>query len=166
VTLKAAFNADEWNLLRALPPLVSAGVAAADPSGLIGSFQEAAGGMKGMAESLQKAGGLELAKELLADKSLPSMPDARSMMGEGAREQQLGNFRAAVLAKVREGLDLLKRKGTPEEVAAYREMLLAAADRAANAAKEGGFLGFGGERVSAAEKSFLVELKGAVDAAA
>jgi hypothetical protein len=162
MTLKAAFNADEWNLLRSLPPLVSAGVAAADPGGLIGSFQEAAGGMKGMTESLQKAGGLELAKELLADKSLPAMPDPRAMMGEGAREQQLGNFRAAVLAKVREGLDVVAQKGTPEELAAYREMLLNAADKAANAAKEGGFLGFGGERVSAPEKSFLDDLKGVV----
>ena len=166
MTSKAAFSAEEWSLLRSLPPLVSAGVAAADPSGLIGSFQEAAGGMKGMVESLQQAGELELAKELLADKSVPAMPDARAMMGEGPREQQLDQFRTAVLGKVREGLDLLARKGTPDEVAAFKDMLLKAADKAANAAKEGGFLGFGGERVSASEKGFLEELKGAVAAAA
>jgi hypothetical protein len=38
------------------------------------------------------------------------------------------------------------------------------AESAANAAKEGGFMGFGGERVSAAEQGFLDELKAALAA--
>jgi hypothetical protein len=38
-------------------------------------------------------------------------------------------------------------------------MLSKVADNAANAAKEGGFLGFGGTRVSAPEQAFLDELK-------
>jgi hypothetical protein len=38
-------------------------------------------------------------------------------------------------------------------------MLMTVAERAANAAKEGGFLFFGGERVSAPEQAFLSEVK-------
>jgi hypothetical protein len=38
-------------------------------------------------------------------------------------------------------------------------MLMSVATTAANAAKEGGFLGVGGERVSGAEQGFLDELK-------
>jgi len=38
-------------------------------------------------------------------------------------------------------------------------MILNVAERAANASKEGGFLGFGGVRVSSAEESFLHEVK-------
>jgi hypothetical protein len=39
-------------------------------------------------------------------------------------------------------------------------MLGGIAERIANASKEGGFLGFGGERVSEGERQFLDRLKG------
>jgi hypothetical protein len=159
MTAKTTFNTDEWNLLRSIVPMVSAGVAAAEPSGLFGSIKEAAAGMGAMAESLKKGGEIELMKEMLADKSMPAMPDPRSLMGEGSREAQLANFRSASIARAREAVDLVQRKGTPEEAAAYRDMVLAVADRAAHAAKEGGFLGIGGEQVSAKERSFLDELR-------
>jgi len=63
-------------------------------------------------------------------------------------------FRKAAIDKSRAGLDLLKRKGTPEDVAAFSDFLLKLAPKKfANAAKEGAFLGFGGERVSEDERS-------------
>jgi hypothetical protein len=96
---------------------------------------------------------------LLAEKSLPTMPDRAALFGEGSREQQLANFKSAVLGKVQEALSLLGQKATPEEVAAYKQMLATVAERTADAAKEGGFLGFGGKRVSAAEQAFLDQLK-------
>ena len=162
MTAKTTFTTDEWNLLRSMVPLVSAGVAAADPSGLFGSIKEAASGMGAMVESLKNGGELELMKEMLADRSMPAMPDPKSLMGEGSREQQLAGFRTASIARAREAVELVRRKGTPAEAAAYQDMLLAVADRAANAAKEGGFLGIGGEQVSAKEHAFLGELSGAL----
>jgi hypothetical protein len=160
MTARTAFTTDEWNLLRSVPALLAAGVAAADPSGLFSSIKEATGGMKGMVEGLQSAKGVELAAELLADRSIPGMPDPKSLMGEGNREQQLAGFRKASLEHVRKALDLVGTKASPDEAAAYRSMLMNVATSAANAAKEGGFLGFGGERVSAGERSYLDELKG------
>ncbi len=53
---------------------------------------------------------------------------------------------------------LLDQKALPDEVLAYKQMLMQVAERAANAAKEGGFLGFGGVKVSEAEQTFLNEL--------
>jgi hypothetical protein len=41
-------------------------------------------------------------------------------------------------------------------------MLVGAAQKAAEASKEGGFLGFGGVRVSDAEHAFISEVKRAV----
>jgi hypothetical protein len=140
MTAKTAFNTDEWNLLRSMVPLVSAGVAAADPSGLFGSIKEAASGTGAMVESLKKGGDLELMKEMLADRRMPAMPDPKALMGEGSREEQLAGFRAASIARAREAVELVRRKAAPAEAAAYQEMLLAVADRAANAAREGGFL--------------------------
>ncbi len=160
MTTKATFSTDEWNLLRSVPAILAAGVSTSDPSGLFGSLKEAAGGMRGMIEALKEATGSELAQEMLADRSMPGMPDPKSLLGEGSREEQMANFRKASFEQVQKAVDLLGAKATPEETSAYKTMLMKVADTAANAAKEGGFLGFGGERVSANEQSYLDELKG------
>ena len=55
-------------------------------------------------------------------------------------------------------------KATPEEVKAFRRWLVAAAQAAADAAKEGGFLGFGGEPVSAGEQQMLDQVRAALGA--
>ena len=55
-------------------------------------------------------------------------------------------------------------KATPEDAAAIREWLLDAAQEAANAAKEGGFMGFHAERVSEGEQRMLDSLKEALAA--
>jgi hypothetical protein len=67
-----------------------------------------------------------------------------------AREQILDELRAVNA--------LLVQKTTPEETQAFRDWLRAAAQGAALAAKEGGFLGFGGERVSEDEQQMLEQL--------
>ena len=41
-------------------------------------------------------------------------------------------------------------------------MIAKVAEETANAAKEGGFLGFGGERVSAGEQAFVDQVKAAL----
>lgn len=50
---------------------------------------------------------------------------------------------------------ILKKKGSPEDLKAFRKLLMDIADRTANAAKEGSFLGFGGERVSEGERAVI-----------
>jgi hypothetical protein len=54
--------------------------------------------------------------------------------------------------------DTLAAKATPEEAAAFRAWLKKAAQDAANAAKEGGFMGIGAERVSSGEQQMLDEI--------
>lgn len=153
------FSDEEWNLLRTAPMLVASGVTVADPSGLIGTVKEAFSGMSGMMESYKQGAQLELIGALLADKNMPTIPDRAALLGEGSVEQQFENLKTAVLGKVRDALTLLGTKASPEEVAAYKKMLATVAEKAADAAKEGGFLGFGGERVSAGEQAFLGQLK-------
>ncbi len=154
-----AFTAEEWTLLRLAPSLVSGGTSAADPSGIFASIKEAAAGAAGVAEALKADAALELFSALAADKSIPGVPDPRTLLGEGTREQQLANFKAAVLERVKAAVDLVVRKASPAEADAYRAMLAAVAQKAADASKEGGFLGFGGVRVSDAEQAFISEVK-------
>jgi hypothetical protein len=161
---KDAFNAEEWNLIRMAPILVMTGVAASDPGGLIGAFQESYSGVKTMMNSFKESSSLELMNALMAEKSMPTMPDRKQMLGEGNTEQQSVNFKNSVLGYVKQAIALIKSKGSPEEVAAYEKMMSQVAEHVANAAKEGSFFGFGGERVSAGEKAFLDELNAAMKA--
>jgi len=159
MTTQAGFTTEEWALLRIVPSLVAGSVSAADPSGLFGSIKEAIAGMKGMLESLQKGSKIELLSAMLADKSMPGVPDPKTLLGEGNREQQVANLKSAVLTRIKEATNLLSRKATAEEVTAYKQVIMSVAETTANASKEGGFLGFGGVRVSDAEKSYLNEVK-------
>lgn len=153
------FTSEEWNLLRLAPALISGGMSAADPSGIFSSIKEATAGASGMNEALKANGALELFASLAGDHSIPGMPDPKSMLGEGPREQQLQNFKSAVLQRVKSAVDLVATKASPEEAGAYRQMLVNVAQKAAEASKEGGFLGFGGVRVSDKEQAFITEVK-------
>jgi len=160
-----SFTAEEWTQLRLAPSLVSGGVAAADPSGIFASIKEAASSAQAMAEAFKSNSGLELFGALAADRSMPGIPDPKSMLGEGTRDQQMQNFKTAVLDRVKSAVELVSRKGSPAEADAYRKMLGDVAERAANASKEGGFLGFGGVRVSDKESAFISEVKRAAGTA-
>ncbi len=162
MTKQAGFTAEEWTLLRTTPPFVSGGVAAADPGGIFGAVKEATAGLRGMAESLRQGSDIELMAALMEDRSVPGLPDQKTMLGEGSREQQMANFKAAILGRIRESAELVGRKATPQEADAYKRMIMSVAEKTANAASEGGFLGFGGERVSSEEQSFLNEVKAAL----
>jgi hypothetical protein len=140
------------------------GVATSDPGGLIGAFKESFSGVSSMMGAFKESSTLELMSGLLAEKSMPTMPDKKQMLGEGSAEQQSANFKTAVMGYVKQALALVGSKGTPEEAAAYRKMMAGVAEKVANAAKEGTFFGFGGERVSAGEKAFLDELNGILGA--
>ena len=165
LTTQAGFTTEEWTLLRTVPLFVAVGVSSADPSGILGSIKEAAAGMTGMIESLQQGTKIELLGAMLADKSMPGMPDPKTLFGEGNSEQKMANLKSAVLGRIREAANLVNSKATPEEAMAYRQMIMSVSEKAANASKEGGFLGFGGVRVSNAEQSFLNEVKAALQLA-
>ena len=70
-----------------------------------------------------------------------------------------------VLEELRAVNELVTAKATPQEAQAFRRWLLAAAQAAADAGKEGGFMGFGAERVSAGEQRMLEQVRAAVGAA-
>ena len=59
---------------------------------------------------------------------------------------------------------IVSEKASPEDAAAVRAWLLDAAQAAANAAKEGGFMGFHAERVSEGEQRMLDSLAKALSA--
>jgi hypothetical protein len=155
VSQRSAFTADEWTLLRVTPSFVAVGVVAADASGLFASLKETLAGVNEVSDALGSNPDLELFRALAADRSAPAVPDVEPLLGDGSKDAQLENFKTAVLERVSSAVGLLNHKASAAEVDAYRHLLVRVAQRAANAAKEGGFLGIGGVRVSEKERAFI-----------
>jgi hypothetical protein len=168
MTSKTDFSADEWHTLREAPHLVVLAVAAAGGSGLFGSLKEAIAPAGTLIEALK--GNNQLLRELCDKEEIKSAVEAiKSSMESQAKAASdfagvQAAFRQAATNQARAALELLKRKGSSDDVRAYQDFLMKLGDKVANAAKEGAFLGFGGERVSEHERTLLAELAQAVGA--
>lgn len=136
-------------------------VATAGHSGLFGSISEAMTAGKAFVEAFKSP------KELYRAIGHPEeMKVVRDQIQAQLKTVEPGKAEAwiqsAALDKCRRAVAIVSEKGTPEESAEYRDWIAEVAYQIANAAREGGFLGFGGERISGAEKKFLEELSQAL----
>jgi hypothetical protein len=155
---KASFTPEEWKQLLESPMLASMAVTAAEPSGLWGMLKEsfAAGGT--MAKVKSDAGANELIKAVVADFDTS---EGRGAARDGLQARLSGSKPAEVkdkaIAGLREVSALLDAKA-PADAAAFKTWLQTIGQHVAEAAKEGGFVGFGGVQVSDAEKATLAEI--------
>ena len=74
------------------------------------------------------------------------------------RSPSSARTRKEILDELARAAAIVSEKGTPEEAEAFRAWLLECAQRAAEAAKEGGFMGFNAVLVSEGEERMLAEL--------
>jgi len=152
---KADFSVDEWDLLRSSPLMASMLVVAASPSGPVGLVNESTAAAKTIMQSVGTAQ-TPLLKALSEDVSqtmaFPNPPP-------GATPGQVQEAAAEILRRTSA---LLATKATPEETEEIKVWLAKVAQATAEAAKEGGFLGFGGVSVSDQEKAALAMLNAAL----
>jgi len=160
VTTKSDFTDEEWVRVLRAPFVAGMAISLADPGGPI-----------------------EMAKETMATiKSATNPPSREQLLTEVALEIQgmtqkkqnplsgykldkaAGAAGPQVLAELREVKEIVAAKATPEEAAAFGAWLLATSQAAADAAKEGGFMGFGAEQVSKGEQDMLAQVRSAVGA--
>jgi hypothetical protein len=126
-------------------------VVAASPSGPIGLVQESTAAGKVI---MQSAGTAQtpllktLSEDVMQTMSFPKPPPA-------ATPAQVQEAAAEILRRTSA---LLTAKATPAETNEIKEWLAMIAQATAEAAKEGGFLGFGGSSVSDQEKAALAML--------
>jgi hypothetical protein len=147
---KADFNADEWSKLAEGPLLAGMRVVTSTRGGTI---RESVAIAKVYTAARQSQGDSELIDQLVAS---PPAIDPQQLQGAGD---------AATVSRerLRESLAVLQQKGAPEDVSAYREFVLAVARAAAEAHKEGGFIGIGGREISAEEQAALDEIRAELD---
>ena len=164
------FTEEEQLSLTMLPSLIGSAVAFSAKSGAVGTAKEMMANAKAAVAGQQEFPGNEIIKSIL-----PNMDDAGAALEKAKvmREKQIERLKSAEIgsmedmkghaltqaAAVRE---LLASKADSVEAADYKEWVIGIANSVANAAKEGGFLGIGGERVSEGEEETLAAIKDAL----
>ena len=150
MTTKADFNAEEWSTV-AEGPVVAAMIVITAQRG--GTLRESLQIGKAYAEARKNQGASEVLDEIVSQQ--PQVDQSQYGSPQELREKGP--------ARLRESVELLQQKATPEEVEDYKSFVVELAQRAAAAHKEGGFLGIGGEEVSEAEQAAIDEIRAALD---
>jgi hypothetical protein len=156
MTTKADFTEEEWARLGRAPLVAGLAISLADPGGPIEALKESVASLKTILEAAEGGGHGELVDEVAKDVAARARERQNPLAGfhpKGATASQ------EILDELRDVNALVTEKATPEEAADFREYLLTAAQRAADAAKEGGFMGFGAKQVSEGEERMLARLR-------
>lgn len=148
---KADFTAEEWQTIGLSPIITAMYISLADPSGPIGLMKETFAAVSGVVEGAKDADALQLVKDLAADMQ------ARTFKPELPKFGSKEEAQAFARAELATAIALVETK-SPGDGPAFRQWLYDTARKAAEAGKEGGFLGFGGTAVSDAEQAALADL--------
>src|SRR4051794_39448910 len=152
MTTKADFNAEEWSTVVDGPLYAGLRVIAAHRGGTV---RESLAMGRVYRETRERQGQSDLLDELV--KSPPSI-DQERVRGAG------GNVAELTQEQLREAVAILASKAAPEEVDAYKTLVMTVAQTVAGAHKEGGFLGIGGKPISDEENRALDEISTALGA--
>jgi|ERR1700752_2576853 len=158
---KVDFTAEEWQLILSMPQVASLYLALASPSNPLGLAQEMIASTKGIVETIKTSSGNELLDAVSAD--IREKVEKRERLEPPFKtSNDLNQIKAQCLQTCREVAALLSQKA-PADAQAYKQWVYQAARNTANAAKEGGVFGIGGEPVSEAETAALKEIASALD---
>jgi hypothetical protein len=159
VTTKGDFPEDEWTRIVRAPFVAGLAISLADPGGPIEAAKETMATIKTATNPPSR-------EQLLTEVAL----DVQAMTQQ--RRNPLGEYKLTkgeqpgkqVLEELRSVMAVVAARATPEETAAFGQWLLATAQAAAEAAKDGGFMGFGAKQVSEGEQSMLDQVRDVVSA--
>jgi len=150
--LREMFDEAEWLKVRTAPLAALYYISSASPSGAAGLAREFTAAADAISE---------------AAKAAPPVSLLGTAFGAGLSEDSFAQLTQqrpetqALLSDLHDTIGIVARR-SPSDTEAYREVILFAAQRAAEANKEGSFLGIGGTRVSQEEQRAIEELRSAL----
>jgi hypothetical protein len=156
---KVDFTSEEWQQIIIAPQMASLYVALASPSGPLGAAQEMMASAKLMVEAMKAGSGNALIDAVVAD--LREKAEHKEKIEAPQISKDPNEIKALCLQVCRDLAALLSQKA-PEEAEGYKRWVYQSAQHSAEAAKEGGFFGIGGTRVSEAEAAALQEIASAL----
>jgi hypothetical protein len=146
---KSDFAPEEWQVLFAAAPMAGLGVSAASPSGPFGIVKEMFSVGMALADVVKKGSDNALVKAI-ADDMQARGTEPESPKGVKSPE----DAQRVVLEHMAKVSEIVAKKA-PAEAEGFKRWLVDVAKRVAEASNEGGFLGFGGEKVSADEQAAI-----------
>lgn len=157
---KNDFTSEEWT--KVLDSILAAGLAvsAVDPSGWWGTLKEAAAGTPALAEAESDPNSNELIKAAIVDFVRSDEGSILAMRERFARSDSTECVQRS-LTSLREASAIVDAKA-PNDSAAFKTWLRKISQQVADASVEGSFLGFGGVRVSDAERATLRDISKAL----
>jgi len=157
MTSKAAFTDDEWQRVLRAPFVAGMAITIADPGGPIEISKE-------MMATLRAATVPPSQEELLAAVALDiqALMDQKQNPARNFKPTSAATAGTEILDELRAVGAIVAEKASPEETEAFRDWLVTVAQAAADAAKEGGFMGFGAVQVSEGEQAMLDQLRSAL----
>jgi hypothetical protein len=156
---KVDFTADEWDQIRRAPFMAGLAVVAASPSGPFGVIKEMFAVGKMLAEVKTQGASNELVKALVADLETGAHEQSAPAELRGKAPDQVKSY---AIESCRQAAALVEKKTRPDEAQGFKQWLVSVCQKVAEAAKEGGFLGFGGTRVNEQEAMAIKELSTAL----
>jgi hypothetical protein len=156
MTSKADFSDEEWTRLKRAPFVAGMAISLADPGGPIEAIKESAAALK-VVRDAQSSGRGDLVDALAGE--VVAEAQQRKNPLSGFKPTRGAGAAVDILDELRDVNGIVTQKATDEEAAEVRRWLLDAAQASADAAKEGGFLGFHAERVSEGEQRMLDRLR-------
>jgi hypothetical protein len=155
MTTKSDFTDEEWTRVLRAPFVAGMAISLADPGGPIEMSKETMTTMKSATNPPSR-------EQLLTEIAL----DIQSMTQQ--RQSPISGFKPQAAQQILDELgavsQIVNSKATAEETAAFKQWLLTTAQAAADAAKEGGFMGFGAVQVSEGEQKMLDQLRATIGA--
>lgn len=167
MSIKDAFNDDEWFLLSMMPGMIGAAMSNAAPSGIIGTVKEMSAAMRASVQGKQEFPDSELIVSLMNkaenwDEAKEKITDYRARTQERIKSANVSSreeLQALALEDCKAASQLVDERCSEADAKAYKQWTVSIARSVAEAAKEGSVLGFGGERVSEAERALLSQIE-------
>jgi hypothetical protein len=158
MTAKDSFTDEEWTRLMRAPFVAGMAISLADPGGPIEAFKETSATLKAVLAA--EHGGSEVVEAVAA----ATRARERKNPLAGFKPTSAATAGVEILDELKAAHGIVAQKATPEEAEAFATWLLAVAQAAADAAKEGGFMGFHAQRVSEGEQRMLESIRDALGA--
>jgi len=164
------FTDEELELLSTTPSLIGSAISMSASSGVVGTVTEAMASAKGVLAGMKSYPDNKIIASVAPDvtdraQMVEKAKDLKGTMKAKMAERGVktkDDLYAMVIEDCGKVSEILKAKGDSAEAEQYKTWAMEIAEKVAMSAKEGGFMGFGGERVSDGERQAIADVANAL----
>jgi len=164
------FTEDEQFLLMSVPAMIGSAVSMSEKSGVMGTVKEAMASAKSLVGGIKDYPDNQIIKDILpvvAERkdALEHAKQYRQKAMSRMKDNGINNpekFKQQLIQDCKNVSRILEDKASEQDRMEYKEWTMALAEQVAMAAKEGSFLGFGGQQISPGEVQMISDIADAI----